>query len=215
MRARDRKGFLITLEKTAEGLGGTTQAKLLVDELRKRGYDAIYAKEPGGTVLGTTLREILLSPRSKDQELSHATELFLYMADRAQHYKEVLKPSLTAGKIVVCDRYMDSTLVYQGAGRGWKTGFLLRLHQAATGALMPDLTFVLDGTSHRKVANDDRFENLGAGFFQKIKTGMLRLASSDIRYVMINANRPVDAVAHNILTVAEEWIPAKFPPKNP
>jgi dTMP kinase len=214
MRARDRKGYLITFEKTAEGLGGTTQAKLLVDELRKRGYDAVYSIEPGGTVLGTSIRETLLSPRSKEQELSHAAELFLYMADRAQHYKEVLKPSLTAGKIVVCDRYVDSTLVYQGAGRGWKTGFLLRLHQAATGALMPDLTFVLDGTTHRKVANDDRFEQLGEGFFRKIKTGMLRLAASDPRYVTLQVNHSVDAVAHDILTVVEERLPAKCLPKN-
>lgn len=212
MRSRDRKGFLITFEKTAEGLGGTTQSKILAEELQKLGYDAIWTRETGGTELGQELRKLYLTPRPADQELSRAAELFIIMADRAQHYKEVLKPALEAGTIVVSDRYVDSTLVYQGSGRGWKRSTLLRLHQDATGALMPDLTFVLDGESHRKVPNDDRFERLGEAFFTKIKNGMLRLAKSDPRFVTINANHSVDAVASDILTIVQERLPERIKP---
>lgn len=205
MRANERKGFFITFEKTVEGLGGTTQSHLLVEELRKRGYDVVWTRETGGTELGQKLRELYLDPNRTD--MSSAAELFIIMADRAQHYKEVLKPALMEGKIVVCDRYVDSTTVYQGHGRGWKQAFLLRLHQAATGALMPDLTFVLTGESHRKVPNDDRFEKLGDAFFKKIKDGMLQLAQTDERFVKVVANRPMAAVTANLLDVTLARLP--------
>lgn len=169
-----RKGFMITFESTAEGVGKTTQARRLCEALREAGHDVLLTREPGGTDVGKQLREILLTPRAKEQELSKATELFLMFADRAQHYVEVLKPALKSGKIVVCDRFFDSTLTYQGRGRGWKTAFLYRLHQAATGGLLPDLTFVLDGTPHHENLNPDRFEREGSDFFEKVKRGIDR-----------------------------------------
>jgi dTMP kinase len=207
MRASERKGFFITFEKTVEGLGGTTQSHLLVEELRKRGYDAVWTRETGGTELGQKLRELYLDPA---RDISNAAELFIIMADRAQHYKEVLKPAIMAGKIVVCDRYVDSTTVYQGHGRGWRKAFLLRLHQATTGALMPDLTFVLTGESHRKVPNDDRFERLGDAFFKKINDGMLQLAQTDERFVKVVANRPMAVVTANLLDVTLKRLPGRF-----
>jgi dTMP kinase len=182
---RRHRGFFISFESTAEGLGKTTQTRHLVNNLKAAGHDVVATREVGGTPVGSKIREIFLDPAN---DLSKATELFLVMADRAQHYKEVLKPELKAGKIVVSDRFFDSTLVYQGSARGWKTALLWRLHQAAAGALLPDLTIVLDGTPFREQPNNDRFETLGADFFSKVKRGMLHLAGKSERYVLLNAN---------------------------
>ena len=204
---RKHKGFFITIEGTAEGIGKTTQAQHLYENLKKAGYDVILTKHPGGTELGRKLREILLTPRPKEQELSKATELFLFYADYAQNYKETIKPALKARKIVVCDRFLDTTLAYQGSGRGWKTAFLLRLHHAATGSLLPDLTFVLDGTPHRGKPNDDRFEKLGSDFFRRVRSGMLHFAKKSDRYVVMNANVDETELAQAIFNIVKDRLP--------
>jgi dTMP kinase len=204
MKKRDRKGLFITFEKTAEGLGGTTQSKLLALKLQDLGYDAIWTRELGGTEIGKQLRELLITPRSEGGDLSYATEFFIANADRAQHYKEVLKPALLAGKIVVSDRYVDTTVAYQGGGRGFKKSDIYRLHALATGALMPDLTFILDGKPHRDKPNDDRFENLGEDFFRRVKKETLGLLDTDKRFVRIDANRRVPEVSDEIFRVVEE-----------
>src|SRR5690606_10743103 len=157
-------------ESTLEGLGKSTQAHLLAEALREQGFDVVLTRESGGTELGQELRKILLH---SEYELSKATELFLQLADRAQHYKEVLKPSLRKGKIVISDRYFDSTLVYQGAGRGWKDALLWRLHHATTGSLLPDLTIVLEGSPYKEMDASDRFEKEGTLFFEIVKNAML------------------------------------------
>lgn len=199
-----RKGRLITFEKIADGLGGTTQAHKLYENLKRAGYDAILTREPGGTGLGEKVRALLLDPEFK---LGKATELFLFQADRSQHYKEVLKPALSAGKIVISDRFFDSTMMYQGHGRGWKTSFLLRLHQASTGMLLPDLTFVLCGTPFAdptKVA--DRIETEGNNFKKKISAGMLRMARQSDRYILVNANDDVNALSQYIYSVVRKRV---------
>lgn len=185
---RSHKGLFITFEGTSEGIGKSTQAELLTERLRNEGYEVVLTKEPGGTVFGQQIRSILLDPRNK--QLSKATELFLFMADRSQHYKEVIKPALKDGRIVICDRYFDSTLVYQGAGRGWKSAFLWRLHHATTGSLLPDLTVILDGVPHinRAENNPDRIEAEGTLFFDKVRNAMLHLATKDKRYAVLVAN---------------------------
>lgn len=198
MRKRIRsRGFFISFEKTAEGLGGTTQSLRLVEALNAAGIPAVWTREPGGTQVGKMIREILLS--KEKHELSRATELLLYVADRAQNYRQIIKPALSEGKVVVSDRYMDSTMIYQGTGRGWNRGFLLRLHQAATGGLLPDITFILDGTSHRKQANDDRWESLPKEFHAKLADATRRLAGTGGRYILINASRSIDEVAEDIM----------------
>lgn len=199
---RSHRGLLISFEKTKEGLGGSTQALLLAESLRRDGYEVVLTREPGGTDFGKQIRQILLDPNNK---LSKATELFLFLADRAQHYKEVLKPALKAGKIVICDRYFDSTLVYQGAGRGWKTAFLLRLHHATTGSLYPDLTIVLDGEPHinRAENNPDRIEGEGTLFFDKVRNAMLSL-TKEPRYQVMDANVTPEALAKQIRRVIDE-----------
>jgi dTMP kinase len=204
------KGIFITFEKTAERLGGTTQAELLYHKLLGMGVDAVLTKEPGGTAIGTVLANLLKNPCA---EMSKATELFLFMADRSQHYKEVLKPNLKAGKVVISDRYYDSTLVYQGYGRGWKTAFLWRLHQATTGSLLPDLTVVMDGVPHQDISaleDADRIEKAGDSFHLKVKEGMLHLAKKDNRYILVNANRSKEDIADEILTIVLNRFPAHF-----
>lgn len=198
---KTHKGFFISFEKTKEGLGGSTQAQLLTENLSKLGYDVILTREPGGTRLGQELRRLLLDAKAHDTELSKATELFLFMADRAQHYKEVIKPALKEGKIVVCDRYMDSTLVYQGGARGWKNAFLWRLHHATTGSLVPDLTFVLHGTPHRERSKDDRFEGQTDAFHKLVEERMTHIATKNNgnRYVMVEGNRPIEDIGSELL----------------
>lgn len=200
---RNHRGLFISIEGTAEGLGKSTQAQMLAETLRKDGYEVVLTKEPGGTVLGQQIRSILLNPNNK---LSKATELFLFLADRAQHYKEVLKPALKDGKVVICDRFFDSTLVYQGAGRGWKFAFLWRLHHATTGSLLPNLTVVLDGKPHinRAENNPDRMEGEGTLFFDKVRNTMLYLTTKDKRYVVMDANVDAETLTQQIKAVIDE-----------
>jgi dTMP kinase len=206
---RKHNGLFITFEKTAEGLGGTTQAQLLYQNLKGADADVILTREPGGTEVGQKLRSIMLDAAI---DLSKSAELFIMMADRSQHYKEILKPALKAGKIVICDRYFDSTLVYQGGAQGWKPAFLWRLHQATTGLLIPDLTFVLHGTPHRPLSSDDRLENQGEAFHQRVQKTMLCIASKSERYVMIDANREISIIAENILQILKAKFPDCMPP---
>lgn len=201
------KGLLITFEKTREGLGGTTQSLLLYNNLIKLGIDTVLTKETGGTRLGQQLDKLLKDP---SLELSNATQLFLVQADRSQHYKEILKPSLKLGKVVISDRYFDSTLVYQGSAQGWKTEFLLRLHHASTGMLIPDLTIVLDGIPYKKLSDKDRWESMGTDFHTKVHNGMLYFASKSDRYVIVNANQSENIVAEQILTIVKDRFPKCF-----
>lgn len=195
-----KRGFFISIEKTKEGLGGTTQAQKLADNLREAGYEVILTCEPGGTKLGRHIRELLLHTHYSDKEgMSKASELFLFMADRAQHYKEVLKPGLKSGAVVISDRYVDSTLVYQGSGRGWKSAFLLRLHHAATGSLIPDLTIVLDGSPHVPRDTSDRIEAEPDSYHERIARGMRHLVTKNPqRYEVVNANIPLDELAKQL-----------------
>lgn len=200
---RSYKGLFITFEGTKEGLGKTTQTRLVAEKLRALGYDVVLTREPGGTELGQQLRALLLNP---ENQLSKATELFLLLADRAQHYKEVLKPALRDGKIVISDRYFDSTLVYQGAARGWKPALLWRLHQATTGTLLPNLTVVLDGNSHinRAENSPDRIEQEGTLFFDRVREAMLILSTKDSRYEVVNANWDREKLSQYIVDVMAE-----------
>ena len=205
---KKHRGLFITFEKTAEGLGGTLQSLLLQKNIQKLGIEAVLTREPGGTPLGQELRKILLDPAA---QLSKATSLFLMMADRSQHYKEVLKPTLfKRGGIVISDRYFDSSLVYQGSCEGWKTAFLLQLHHAATGLLLPDLTFVLDGKPYRELSAQDSYESKGAAYHAKVKAGMLYFASKSDRYVILNANQPKEVLAEQVLNIVKTRHPSYF-----
>lgn len=193
---RKYKGLFITFEG-GEKTGKTTQADILADTLRDRGYSVVVTREPGAdTSVGRQIREILMNPQYK---LSKATELFLFQADRAQHYKEILKPNLKAGKIVICDRYVDSTLVYQGHVGGWSLPLLFRLHGAGTGMLMPDVTFILNGTRHQPLDLQDSYERRGETYHTDVKNSYLHLSSTHHRYYVVNSDLPPNEVADIIL----------------
>ncbi len=174
-----KKGLFITFEG-CDGCGKTTQLELLAKFLTEKGYEVITTREPGAKGLGTQLREILLN---YDGEVSSRCESFLFLADRAQHIDTIVKPAIACGKIVLCDRHTDSTVAYQGYGRGLDLAQINYLNDLATNGLKPDLTLLFDvdtETSMQRVGkNQDRMESAGIEFQEKVRQGYLQLAKSN------------------------------------
>jgi len=171
------KGKFVTFEGS-EGCGKSTQSRLFYGYLKKKGCRAIYLREPGGTAVSEKIRKILLDP---DNCISPLCEAMLYMAARAETVKEVIQPALKQGKIVVCDRFLDSTIVYQGFGLGVDTGLIRRLGKIATAGIKPDLTVFLDlplkqGLEHRALSKD-RIERRPLSYHRRVRRGYLRLAA--------------------------------------
>ncbi|MDD4239391.1 MAG: dTMP kinase [Desulfotomaculaceae bacterium] len=193
-----------------DGSGKTTQLKLLGDKLSTRGYPVLYTREPGGTRIGETVRELLLDPQHS--ELVPVAEALLYAAARAQHVAQVIMPALQEGKIVLCDRFLDSSLAYQGFGRGLDVGQLEILNEAATAGLKPDLVLLLDflcDTGMKRITGSgrgvDRIEQEDRAFHRKVRAGYLKLAGRDpSRYRVIDANRAIEQIHHDIVGVVEE-----------
>ena len=174
-----KKGLLITLEGP-EGSGKSTHIELLASYLRKEGHKVMVTREPGGTPLAHAFRRLLLET---GDGLVPLAELFLYEADRAQHVEETVLPALKRGWIVLCDRYTDSTLAYQGDGRGLDKKKIRTLNEAASSGLKPDLTILLDvpaarglGLARRKKNRHDRLERAGLAFHRRVRRGFLKLA---------------------------------------
>jgi len=178
--------MFITLEGI-EGSGKTTQMQQLSTYVENRGHSCVLTREPGGTALGKKIRTILLDPAST--ELVPTAELLLYMADRAQHINTLIKPCLAEGKIVLCDRYFDATVVYQGYARGLDTGFICDLHRLILDDLKPEMTFLLDLSPRIGLARawkqldngtrsgtESRFEEETISFHEKVRAGYLELA---------------------------------------
>jgi dTMP kinase len=171
-------GAFITLEGI-DGSGKTTQAGLLADWLRTAGHSVCLTREPGGTHIGETVRDLLLSP---DRSMPPTTELFLYLADRSLHVTEVIRPALENGQVVVCERHADSTLAYQGYGRGLDCELLRRLNALATDGISPDLTIVLDIPPDRARLDEnslDRLESEGGEFLARVAEGFRKLAREE------------------------------------
>jgi dTMP kinase len=192
-------GF-ITFEG-GDGSGKSTQIRLLEKHLMTRDKTCLTTREPGGTSLGRLLRQILLETGKRP--ISASTELFLYLADRAQHVHEVIAPGIAQGTIVLSDRYTDSTVAYQGYGRGFDLKLLLSLNRIASEGLTPDITFLLDcpvplGLSRTvqrrsdplKAKTNDRFENEKLEFHEKVRQGFLDLARAEPeRFYIIDASQ--------------------------
>ncbi|SDF94786.1 dTMP kinase [Desulfovibrio legallii] len=190
-----------------EGAGKSTVMETLAAYLTAHGLDPVLTREPGGCALGRSLRSLLLDARIRG--LSSRAELFLFLADRAQHVAEVVRPALEAGQIVLCDRYTDSTLAYQGYGRGLDTEYLRRLNDAATGGLAPDLTLLLDlpvrcglgraGERNRNkglLVSEGRFDNESLDFHERVRRGYRALAEEEPeRFAIIDAAQPPEDVA--------------------
>lgn len=188
-----RKGTFITLEGP-EGSGKSTHIRLLGDFLRFKRRKVLLTREPGGSKLAAGIRELLLNG---DDGLCSMAELFLYEADRAQHVEEVIRPALRKGWIVLCDRYTDSTLAYQGYGRGLPMKAVSDLNAIASGGLLPDLTILLDvpverglKLAHQKKKGHDRLERAGLAFHKRVRAGFLSLARKNPRRFRVIAQQP-------------------------
>lgn len=213
--------MFITLEGI-EGSGKTSQIRYIAEFLEENGHDCILTREPGGTGIGRKVRAILLNPDNED--MAPQTELLLYMADRAQHVHTLIRPALEAGKTVVCDRFMDATLVYQGYARGLDVGLVNKVHRMILGSLVPDITFLLDLAPEKGLArawrqiengertdNETRFEKEALAFHEKIRSGYLDLARKEQgRFRIIDASLPESRVRQNIIDVLSEKIHAQI-----
>ena len=171
-----------------EGSGKTTHLKLLAHHLRGLAGEVVETRDPGGTAIGKEIRTLLLSPESAP--MSDAAELLLYEASRGQLVRDVIAPAIARGAVVLCDRFTDSTLAYQGFGRGLDLGLIRRLNHFATGGLAPDLTILLDldpriglerctRSSRAELAFRDRLEAEPLAFHQRIREGYLALAREE------------------------------------
>ena len=200
-----QKGFFITFEG-ADGCGKTTEIKLLDEYLRSRGKSVLLTREPGAKGLGVKLREILLN---YDGEVSPNCESFLFLADRAQHVDCIIKPALQEGKIVLCDRHTDSTVAYQGYGRGLDIERIKMLNSIAVNDLKPDLTIIFDidiETSLARVGNSkDRMESAGIDFFNRVRNGYLEIARQEPERVkVINSGETIDNIHKQIVELVEK-----------
>ena len=208
-----KRGFFITFEGP-EGAGKSSQIKMLAQHLDARGYEVIMTREPGGTSLAEKLRNIVKSHQGPET-LHDKTELLLMEAARSQHVSEVISPALADGKIVLCDRFYDSTTAYQGAARGLDKQCIDILNAFAVGECHPDLTFLLDISPERGFARAekrqetmgcvDRFEEAGIDFHRKVRQGFLNIAADDPQRVKtIDADRPAELIAAEIRGIVDE-----------
>jgi dTMP kinase len=192
-------GCFVALEG-GEGAGKSTQAARLAEWLRAEGYDVLLTHEPGDTEVGQKLRRIVLDPATGD--ISHRTEALLYAADKAEHVDAVVVPALARGAVVITDRYVDSTLAYQGAGRALVDREVERIARWATGDLRPNLTVVLDLPPQQgltRFEERDRIEGEPVDFHERVRDMFLQLASGHPEhYLVVDARKPVEQIAAEI-----------------
>ena len=213
---RKSKKLFITFEGI-EGCGKTTQVNLLVNYLKENNIPCLKTFEPGGTDIGLNIRKILLD--SKNTHLAPLTELILYAADRAQHVSEVIKPALDQGKWVICDRYLDATVAYQGFGRKMNMELIDFLNRQASAGVCPDLTLLMDcpediglkrALERNKIQNledQGRFEKEKMEFHRMVRGGYLELAEKyKDRFRIIDASRSVEEVKEDILSLVASYV---------
>jgi dTMP kinase len=211
-----KKGLFLTFEGP-EGSGKSTQLKLLSAVLKKYRIPFVLTREPGGSRLSTQLRHWILN--RLEYNLVSETELFLFLADRAQHVKEVIEPALSEGKVVLCDRYTDSTLAYQGGGRGFDLKLLETMNRAATGGLTPDITLFFDvpvqlGLKRAlgRGKGKDRMEREKLDFHRRVRAVFLRIARRDKkRVLMLDARQSIEKVYQLMLGKLIDRLPLKVP----
>lgn len=198
-------GFFITFEGI-EGCGKSTQVRLLSERLLEEGRQVLLTREPGGCPIADKVRSILLD--AENSAMAPLAELLLYAAARAQHVEEVVRPAMEAGKVVLCDRFTDATLAYQGYGRGLQLERIVELNRMATGGLAPDLTVLFDcpvetGLSRAisrinasDGAREERFELESLQFHQRVRDGYLQLAQMEPeRFLIVESGRGIEEIA--------------------
>ncbi len=211
-----RRGLFLTFEGM-DGCGKTTQMKLLAERLRGAGYEVVETVEPGGTAVGCAIRRIVLD--ASHRELSPTAELLLYFASRAQNVEQVILPALRRGQIVLSDRFTDSTLAYQGAGRGLGEEVVRQLDRIATGGLKPDLTVLLDidletslaRARARNLTEPDagtRMDEQAVEFYRRVRDAYDRLAAQEpARFVVVDGRGEPAAVAEAVWKAVTARLP--------
>ena len=199
------QGLFITFEGP-DGCGKTTQMNLLAQYFEKKGKKVVLTREPGGKGLGEKVREILLN---YDGEVSDRCESFLFLADRAQNIDIIVKPAVKQGEIVLCDRHIDSTVAYQGYGRGLDINEINMLNNLATGGKKPDLTLVFDvdvETSMKRVGKEkDRMESAGIDFHNRVRNGYLELATQEPdRIKVLDATKTIEEIHEKVIEIIEK-----------
>ena len=191
------KNKFITFEG-GEGAGKSTQVKLLAEYLRGQGEKVVITREPGGTPYGEEIRKLLLGHDGWDG----LSEVLLNFAARNEHVKKVIRPALASGEWVLCDRFFDSTIVYQGYGQGIELAKIEEIKIAVLGDFAPDLTFVLDievDAALKRATDHNRYEKMGLAFHKKIRDGFLEVAKAGERFVVIDATKNVNEVHQQII----------------
>jgi dTMP kinase len=192
-----------------DGSGKTTQVKRLVEHLRDGGCGVLAVREPGGTAISEQIRDVLHS--LDNREMQPRTEILLYCAARAQLVEQIIRPHLETGGVVICDRYADSTLAYQGYGRGLNLPTLRMILDFATGGLKPDITFYLDldaeaGLGRKRVGGDEwnRMDDLAVEFHRRVRAGYLEMMEQEpARWVVVGAARKPETIAEEIWDIVE------------
>ncbi|MDO5068041.1 MAG: dTMP kinase [Propionibacteriaceae bacterium] len=201
------RGVFVVFEG-GDGVGKSTQVERLAGWLAQQGLPHLVTRQPGGTRIGNKLRQILLDPGH--QELQARTEALVYAADKAQHVEEVILPALDRGEVVLCDRYVDSMVAYQGAGRVLDFAEVERVAAWATGGLVPDLTVLLDADPRQAVARlrtPDRLEAAGLDFHRRAREHFLHLARrAPERYLILNARNSRDRIAASVAAAVDSLV---------
>ncbi len=209
------KGTFISLEGI-EGTGKTTQAKLIAEHMRAKGLRVTQTEEPGGTAIGLKIRELLLSPENADMD--PVTELLLYNASRVQHIRRVIMPALERGDVVVTDRFSDSTMAYQGYGRGIDLKLIDSLDLISTQRLRPDITILLDIEAetglrrNREINKDDRIEREDISFHERVRSGFIHIAAqSPERIRMVDCSAPAETVQKAVAAIIDDFLEKRSP----
>ena len=191
-------GIFITFEGI-DGVGKSTQIRRLDEKLRELGYETIITREPGGTSISEKIRELLLD--TANAEMDAVTEALLYAAARAQIVREVIEPALAAGKVVLCDRYIHSSIAYQGYGRGLGEEMVLEMNRPAMRGIFPNLTFLFllppAEAEKRRSGTADRIESLGLSFQEKVQQGFQQMAHRE-GVIPVDAAEPVEKIFHEV-----------------
>jgi dTMP kinase len=213
------EGLFITFEGL-EGAGKSTQARLLCDRLQASGYPVTLVREPGGTAVGEALRNILAD--SQYDDMSPLTEVFLFAASRSQLVEQVIRPQLGEGGIVICDRFYDATLAYQGYGRGVHPTQIREISDICTWGVRPDITFLLDieparGLSRVRtrsvetLTKMDRFEELDLGFFERVREGYMEIAQDEpFRFKVLDGTGDPGPIAQRICDLTMDLVKKKI-----
>ncbi|MDE6357900.1 MAG: dTMP kinase [Eubacteriales bacterium] len=203
-------GLFITMEGT-DGSGKSTQINMLKEYLEKKGYDVVFVREPGGTKIGEKIREIILDP--ENNEMEHITEALLYASSRAQLVNQVILPALKNGKVVLCDRFVDSSIVYQGIARDLGEDTIAKINRIATGGLKPDITIFLNLSPEKAMERKkqqkelDRLENEKQYFYNQVYYGYKNLAKKNSKRIKtIDASKNIEDIYNDIITVIEKFI---------